>query len=439
MIRKLLHRRSHEAAPNGQSVDETQNQQLADAAKEDPTVDFCSLPTVQPISIHKLPDVSRECYSIGREIARGGMGRILAAEDRRLGRPVVIKELINNDSMHRRRFEREALITARLQHPSIVNVYEAGRWPSGEPFYTMNHVPGRTLDEVIAATQSVKERLGLILHVIRVAEALAYAHGQGIVHRDLKPANILIGSYGETVVIDWGLAKDLTRSGEGGSWDPVSQPANSDLTLAGVVMGTPAYMAPEQATGKTIDHRTDVYAIAALLYHVLAGRAPYKGKDSSEILTQIESGPPPSLAEAEGAPNDLVAIVDKAMARDPDDRYPTAKELADELNRFQTGQLVAAHSYTTRELVLRWVRRHRAPVTVAAVALVVLGIVGTDAVRRVIRARDRAEQALSMAEESGARAAARADEITLVQARTWLDRAPVVAMAWHTALSPDSP
>ena len=181
------------------------------------------------------------------------MGRILAAEDRRLGRPVVIKELLKTDPGRRRRFEREALITARLQHPSIVNVYEAGHWPSGEPFYTMNHVAGRTLDNVIAATRTLKDRLGLLAHVIRVAEALAYAHDQGIVHRDLKPSNILVGSFGETVVIDWGLAKDLTSSEDSDSFDGDSDSGSADLTVAGALMGTPAFMAPEQAEGKPVD------------------------------------------------------------------------------------------------------------------------------------------------------------------------------------------
>jgi serine/threonine protein kinase len=162
-----------------------------------------------------LCPVSPDCYEIGEEVGRGGMGRIRSATDRRLGRRVLIKELLQSDPMFRARFEREALITARLQHPSIINVYEAGYWPSGEPFYAMNEVAGSTLDQVVTDAATLKERLALLPKLIRTSEALAYAHGRGIVHRDLKPSNVLVGEYGETVVIDWGLAKDLADSAEG--------------------------------------------------------------------------------------------------------------------------------------------------------------------------------------------------------------------------------
>ncbi|HTM22728.1 MAG TPA: serine/threonine-protein kinase, partial [Kofleriaceae bacterium] len=156
-----------------------------------------------------LGEVDPSAYALGSELARGGMGRIVAARDRRLRRPVAIKLLLAQGASASRRFEREALITARLQHPSIVRVYEAGRWPDGAPFYAMEKVRGRSLDKVIADAGGLDGRLALLPNLIAVAEALAYAHSEGIVHRDLKPANVLVGDFGETVVIDWGLAKDI--------------------------------------------------------------------------------------------------------------------------------------------------------------------------------------------------------------------------------------
>src|SRR6185369_14268601 len=156
-----------------------------------------------------LPLIPQDRYDVRDEFARGGLGRIFRAHDRRLARPVAVKQLIAGGSEAARRFIREALITARLQHPAIVPIYEAGRWPSGEPFYAMKLVSGRSLDQVIKQKKTLVERLTLLPNIIAVAEAMAYAHSQRIIHRDLKPANVLVGSFGETVLIDWGLAKDL--------------------------------------------------------------------------------------------------------------------------------------------------------------------------------------------------------------------------------------
>src|SRR4051812_7549501 len=152
-----------------------------------------------------LPYVPAIHYRPEREIARGGMGRIVAAEDLRLGRAVALKELIDPVAEQRGRFQREALITARLQHPGIVPVYEAGRWPSGDPFFAMKLVSGRPLDRVIAEAATLADRLALLPRLAAAADAIAYAHSQRVIHRDLKPANVLIGEFGETVVIDWGL------------------------------------------------------------------------------------------------------------------------------------------------------------------------------------------------------------------------------------------
>ena len=351
----------------------------------------------------ELLEVERRHYVVVRELARGGMGRVVEARDLRLGRQVAIKELLPKNRDIARRFEREARITARLQHPSIIHVYEAGAWQGGEPFYAMPIVPGRSLDKLVAEKQTLAERLALLPRVIAVADALAYAHDKNVVHRDLKPANVLVGDFGETVVIDWGLAKDLGAQTDPKESMKLPLRATGEETVSGSVVGTPAYMPPEQARGEAVDQRADVYALGALLYKVLAGHAPYQGKHANEVIEQVKAGPPTPLGEREpDTPPDLLAIVSKAMARDPDDRYVTAAALAKDLERFQTGQLVGAHRYTAGQLVRRWLRRHRIAVGVALAAAAALAVVGVISVRNVVEARDRAEaRRVALLEERG--------------------------------------
>src|SRR5262245_14684939 len=256
----------------------------------EPTLDAPAIGELSP-----LPIVSAAHYRPEREIARGGMGRIVAAEDQRLGRAVALKELIDTGAEQRGRFQREALITARLQHPGIVPVYEAGRWPSGDPFFAMKLVSGRPLDRVIADARTLEDRLALLPRIAAATDAIAYAHSQRVIHRDLKPANVLIGEFGETVVIDWGLAKSLDDVDAPESLRPAARavqtaPARSagatrpgdhtasTLTVVGSVMGTPAYMAPEQARGEPVDQRADVFALGAMLYQLLAGVPPYHAR-----------------------------------------------------------------------------------------------------------------------------------------------------------------
>jgi tetratricopeptide (TPR) repeat protein/tRNA A-37 threonylcarbamoyl transferase component Bud32 len=338
-----------------------------------------------------LPVVEREHYQLGVEHARGGLGRVLRARDQRLRRQVAIKELLRESEDTRARFVREAWITAHLQHPGIVPIYEAGRWPDGRPFYAMRLVAGQPLSAVIAAARNLGERMALLPKVLAVAETMAYAHSQRVMHRDLKPSNILVGDYGETVVIDWGLAKHLDE-GAGGTEAPPDPSVDAGVTLAGQILGTPSYMSPEQARAEVSDVRADVYALGGILYHVLAGVAPYRGI-SGDVIRAVASGPPPALVSRcpDLAP-DLLAIVDKAMARDLDQRYASAADLAADLRRFQTGQLVSAHRYTARSLLGRWVRRHRAAVIIAAVALAGLTAGGAFAVANVVAARDDAQR-----------------------------------------------
>jgi len=354
------------------------------------------------VAAEQLIEVSPGHYEIQEELARGGMGRILIARDRRIGRTVALKELLGTGDAMFRRFEREALVTGRLQHPAIVPVYEAGRWPSGEPFFAMKLVKGTSLDKKIADKPTLHERLALLPTIIQIAEALAYAHSEHIIHRDLKPQNVLVGAYGETVVVDWGLAKDLT-DGAADSMPAISTVASpaisGDLTMAGSVMGTPTYMPVEQARGLPLDERCDVYALGAILYHTLAGKPPYSGRTADEILDKVNLGPPAPIAEVvPGVPEELAAIVDKAMARKLADRYRTAKDLAAELTAFQAGQLVAAHRYSRWALIKRFARRHRAALSAAAALLVIGGVIAIVSVRQVVSARDDARRALATVE-----------------------------------------
>jgi WD40 repeat protein len=333
-----------------------------------------------------LPEVDPGSYELGLEVARGGMGRVIAARDLRIGRPIAIKELLGRSPQLAARFEREARVTARLQHPGIVPIYEIGKWPDGTPFYSMRMVDGRMLAEAIENGKSLTARLSLLPAVIAATEAVAFAHSRRVIHRDLTPSNILVGAYGETVVIDWGLAKDLA-DGTDDEEDGDALPENSSerLTGVGAVIGTATYMPPEQAHAVPVDERADVYALGAILYHLCAGGPPYRAKTAKELLRAVKTAPPPPIDQVQpGTPRDLVSIITKAMARDPDARYPSARELAEELKRFQTGRLVEAHFYSRYELFKRFLRRNRAVVTATALAVTIGLTLGTLAVRKII-------------------------------------------------------
>lgn len=374
-----------------------------------------------------------ERYEQVAEHARGGLGRVVRAVDKRLGRTVAVKELLKKNDSNEARFMREAMITARLEHPGIVPVHEAGRWPNGDPYYVMKLVEGKTLKEAIATCDSLRERLALLPHVIAVADAVGYAHSEGVIHRDLKPSNIMVGNFGETIVVDWGLARDRKRDvpePEGGDYEP-SSGSGPCSTVSGKVVGTPAYMSPEQARGELVDERCDVYAIGCVLYELLCGTPPHADITPQATLDRVLAGPPRPLAAAvPHLPGELGTIVAKAMARCPDDRYATATALAEDLRRYQTGKLVSAHTYSTLALLRKKVAQHRGVVTIALASAVALAAVGVASFRRVVNARDAALEASARREEALNSAEKRGRELVQLQAVTALRKDPTATLAW---------
>ena len=363
--------------------------------------------------------------SAARSIGQGAFGRVLLVHDEVLDRDVALKELRpaplarsaeaapaaetaawDQDPALEpavlQRFVREARLTARLEHPSIVPVHDLGQRADGTPYYTMKPIRGRTLAEAIAAAQ-LPERLDLIDAVVDLCQAVAYAHTRGVLHRDLKPQNVMVGAFGETVVLDWGLAKDRLATeqphdsyGEGSGLGP-------GATVQGHVVGTPAYMSPEQARGdlEDVDERSDVWGLGAVLFEVLTGRPPYVGDTARKVLAQVTSGPPGSPREiAPGVPVELASIALKAMAGSPTERYAEALSLAADLQAWRAGRVVSAHSYSPAEQLQRQLARHGGRILAAALASVVLLGMTALSSQRVAQERDRA---LAAEQESRAR------------------------------------
>ncbi len=388
-------------------------------------------PAREPTDSGETDDPER--YELVGEHARGGLGRVVRAIDKRLGRTVAVKELLRHNESNEARFMREALITARLQHPGIVPVHEAGRWPSGDPYYVMKLVEGRTLKELIAERMTMRDRLSLLPHVIAVADAVGYAHSEGVIHRDVKPSNIIVGGFGETIVVDWGLARDCRRDVPEPDLDDAISPAGSGpvSTVSGKVVGTPAYMSPEQARGELVDERADVYAIGAVLYELLAGSPPHVDTTPQATLDRVLAGPPRPLGDAvPQVPGELGTIVAKAMSRDPEARYPNATALAEDLRRYQTGKLVSAHSYSAWSLLRKKVAQHRGVVAVALASTIALGVVGVESFRRVVHERNIAQNERGRTEDALSQAEKRKRELVLLQAMTSLRKDPTATMAW---------
>ena len=340
-----------------------------------------------------------------RPHAKGGLGQVSVALDEELHREVALKEIQsqhadNTDS--RSRFVLEAEITGRLEHPGIVPVYGLGHYADGRPFYAMRFIQGDSLKAAIElfhhctnkkpttataddqAERNVQFRQ-LMRRFVDVCNTMAYAHSRGILHRDLKPGNIMVGKYGETLVVDWGLAKSLghgDRSVTDGEKETTLLPASSGSseTLPGLAIGTPGYMSPEQAAGKLdqLGPTCDVYSLGATLYHILTGQAPFVGRDVPEILEKVQKGefPKPSQIQPE-TPRALEAICLRAMALKPEDRYPSPKLLADEIEHWLADEPVRALHEGIFARSGRWIRKHRAWALSGTVALALVAIVSS--------------------------------------------------------------
>ena len=312
----------------------------------------------------------KDRFKIERSLAKGGLGEIFVAKDLELNRQVALKTIQRTNQDARSRFILEAEITGQLEHPSIVPVYGMGVDAEQRPYYAMRLVDGRTLLEVIAEYHQESQRhrkdtvafRKLLTHFVDVCQAIAYAHSRGVLHRDIKPSNVVLGQFGETLVLDWGLAKIQQSAGTAEANQSVASVSttHSSETQLGVAMGTPAYMSPEQAAGEMddLDERTDVYGLGATLYTILTGKPPFE--PSEDILDAVRRGdfqPPGSVKE--GISKGVAAVCKKAMALRKQDRYPSSLDLAKEIERWLADEAVHVLGDNIVDKAHRAYRRNR--------------------------------------------------------------------------------
>jgi serine/threonine-protein kinase len=389
----------------------------------------------------------RERYTLTRLHARGGIGQVWLAHDADLGRDVALKELRIDrvaGADVQTRFLEEARITGQLEHPGIVPVYELVKpTQARQPFYTMRFVGGRTLSEAVKAFH--QKRAGgrsvpldlreLLSAFVSVCNAVAYAHSRGVIHRDLKGQNVILGAFGEVILLDWGLAKVLGRA-EGPATPLYSTPGDSHKqTIQGQALGTPEYMSPEQAEGRLdrIDRRSDVYGLGAILYEILTAKPPFGGIDAPTVLRKVmHEDPMPPREVVPTTPPALEAVCLKALAKDPAARYGSAGEVAREVQRFLADEPVQACPDPVTVRLARWGRRHRPLVTSAAVLLMAATIalaVGTLLLGRANahteRARRDAQEQRDRAEENSSKARQAVDDYLIQVSENKLLKSPL--------------
>ncbi len=362
--------------------------------------------------------------------AQGGLGKVFRAHDEELHREVALKGMVpglDRDAEARRRFLQEAEITARLEHPGVVPVHGLVRDPDGRPFYAMRFIRGESLKAALdrfhqadgpgrdAGERNLAFRQ-LLGRFVEVCNTIAYAHSRGVLHRDLKPHNVMLGSYGETLVVDWGLAKPVSRTEEQrqATAEETLRPSShsGEQTQMGQAMGTPAFVSPEQAAGRwnVVGPASDVYGLGAILYALLTGSAPVRGRDAYEILAKVQRGdfPRPRQVKA-SVPAALEAICLKAMALEPEKRHGSAQELAADVERWLADEPGSWHeSWGTR--ARRWLRRRRTLVTSVSLALVVAVLVLSGATLLLGKAWEREKAAASEARENAEKARDSADQ-----------------------------
>jgi serine/threonine-protein kinase len=403
------------------------------------------------------PTSDGQRFRLLRPHARGGLGEVFVALDAELHREVALKQMLDkhaDDPVSRWRFIAEAEITGGLEHPGVVPVYGLGTTAGGRPYYAMRFIKGDSLKEAIEkfhGDDTLKNNAGrrslelrkLLRRFLEVCDAIGYAHSRGVIHRDIKPANIILGNHGETLVVDWGVAKAIGRA-DPSSGDQTIAPSSSASaeTLPGSALGTPAYMSPEQASGDLdrVGPRSDVYSLGATLYCLLTGKPPYEGDDVGEILRRVQKGEfeRPRAVDS-SLDKALEAVCLKAMANSREDRYPSCRALAEDVDRWMADQPVSAWAEPWTRKLLRWLTRHRTSVTGTAAA-VLAGVVGLLAVLAV-QARDNAQLSASLTREmkaSTALAAANAklvDEQAKVQER--FELAQKAIGTFHTGVSED--
>ncbi len=377
----------------------------------------------------ELPSFTQEeRFELIEPHAKGGIGQVWRARDRELQREVAVKEIqaryVGRQEL-RARFLLEAEITGNLEHPGIVPVYSLGRNASGRPFYAMRFIRGETLSAAIKKFHEARtvdaEKAGrrprstwgiefqqLLRRFLDVCDAIEYAHSRGVIHRDLKPGNIMLGEYGETLVVDWGLAKRIGKtdivavhgeSGEEADFEPGASVGGE--TQPGTTIGTPSYMSPEQACGslEELGPASDVYSLGATLYELLTGVFPFAAENTSKIIAKVKAGDltqPRVLVPS--VPTQLEAICLKAMAFQPARRYQSARELALDLEHWMADEPVAAYPERSIQKVSRWLRRHRSWTYAGAAALLGIAMVATMAVFVVDGARRGEENARKEAE-----------------------------------------
>jgi serine/threonine protein kinase len=323
-------------------------------------------------------DASGTRYRVLRPHAKGGLGEVFIAEDRQLHRTVALKEIQAeraDDPESRERFLLEAEVTGGLEHPGIVPVYGLGVHPDGRPFYAMRFIRGNTLKEAIDGFHAADVRgrdpgeralalRELLRRFVDVCNAVAYAHSRGVLHRDLKPANVMLGPFGETLVVDWGIARSLdgveTEASEEKDTAKILFGHAARGTRMGVAIGTPAYMSPEQASGRQdlLGPASDVYSLGATLYHLLTGKAAFQGRDVWRVLQQVQEGDfaAPRRVNRK-VPAGLEAICLKAMRRERAKRYASALALAKDVERWLADEPVVARREPWRERILRFCRQ----------------------------------------------------------------------------------